>query len=149
LDAVVGVQTILENSGVQVECSDDIISDLWGKFIWLVNFAGMAGIRRKPIGEILNVPEDFLLWVAALDESISVAKALAVPVDPKIRDFIIGRLEHYKVNDSDFKPSLLKDLETGRQTEIEALSGTVVKLASENNLNTPTHKMFYETIVGG
>ena len=118
-----------------------------GKFIWLVNFAGMAGVRRKPIGSIVNNPVDFELWVKALDESISVADALSVPLDPSTRDFVIKRLEHYKTNDGDFKPSLLKDLESGKRTEIEALSGTILKLASIANVDTPTHRMFYETIL--
>jgi 2-dehydropantoate 2-reductase len=147
LSAVSVAKQILENGGVSVECSDDIARDLWGKFIWLVNFAGMAGIRKKPIGSIVNNADDFQLWIKALDETLSVARGLKISVDPKAREFTIGRLEHYKVNDIDFKPSLLKDLENGKPTEIEALSGTLLRLASQANVDTPTHRMFYETIV--
>ncbi len=146
LGAASRAKGILENSGVLAERSEKIVCDLWGKFIWLANFAGNAGFRRKPIGSIVNNPDDFQLWIKALDESFSVAKSLSVPVDPKTREFIIGRLEHYKSNDTDFKPSLLKDLERGEPTEIEALSGTILKLASEANVDTPVHRMFCETI---
>lgn len=45
---------------------------------------------------------------------------------------------HGKV--SDFKPSMLVDLEAGRPMEVEGIIGNVVKKARELNINVPRYE---------
>lgn len=136
----------LNTGGVDARISQDIVSDLWQKFLWLSNFAGMTGSRRAPIGELVNDPKELQLWIQAIDEVLAVARAERVALPTGVRDYLLERLNSYKTTNSDFKPSLLIDLENGRRTEVDALSGTVLRIAEKHGLAAPMHREFYARI---
>ena len=136
----------LSAHGVAAQISDDIVRDLWDKFIWLANFAGMTGSRRCAVGPVVNEARNIEEWMQGVDEVIALARALNVPLVPGVREKIAGWLERYKTENTDAKPSLTKDLEQGKRTEIEALSGTIIRLAREAGISVPVHERFYRAI---
>jgi 2-dehydropantoate 2-reductase len=144
--ALLEIKNILDAGGIEGQVSDNIERDLWEKFVWLASFSGMAGTCRSPIGPIVSDPVAFEVWMRSVDETLALAKALNIPLHENTRANIVERLETCRTLYMDAKPSLLVDLENGRQTEIEALSGTIVKLARERGMLVPTHELMYSAI---
>ncbi len=140
------VESVMKSAGIRASFADDIDRELWLKFLWITTFGGMTSMCRSPIGRIVNDPETFRFYVACLDEALSVAQALKLKVGPADRDEIIKKSEHYQHTGSHAKSSMLIDIENGRPTEIEALNGTLVRLAKEAGVPVPRHEAIYHAV---
>jgi 2-dehydropantoate 2-reductase len=127
-------------AGFDVTLSDQIVTELWMKFILLASNAGMMALARQPIGRLRDDPEVRPLLLAAWREVIEVghAKGIKLPADAleKVMDFT----DHAPPA---MKASMALDLERGNRLELPWLSGKVVSLGRELGVPTPTHAMMY------
>jgi 2-dehydropantoate 2-reductase len=123
-------------AGVDAGVSQDITADLWRKFAFIASMAAACGLSRTPIGPLRATPLGRLLIERAVREVISVARAgKVVLADDEVERTI-------KIIDGlpdAMKPSLLVDLEAGRPTEIDNLSGAVSRLGKACEVETPVH----------
>lgn len=123
-------------AGVEANVSPDIVADLWRKFAFIASMAAACGLSRTAIGPLRATKLGHLLIERAVREVISVARARKVALADDETDrtmkFIDGLPEA-------MKPSLLIDLEAGRPTEIEYLSGAVSRLGKACGVETPVH----------
>ena len=122
--------------GVDAEVSQDITADLWRKFAFIASMAAACGLSRSAIGPLRATPLGYLLIERAVREVVAVARArkVALADDEAERTMkTMGGLPDA------MKPSLLIDLEAGRPTEIEDLSGAVSRLGKAAGVETPVH----------
>ncbi|MEQ8699271.1 MAG: 2-dehydropantoate 2-reductase [Bauldia litoralis] len=126
----------LEHAGVEAEVVPDIEVKIWEKFLVLSALAAATALTRLSIGPILADPLGRDLFRAAIRESHAVGRAAcpALGEDAADRAFALA---------SDFPPgmraSMLDDLERGKRLELDGLSGAVVRLGREHDIETPTH----------
>jgi 2-dehydropantoate 2-reductase len=122
--------------GVDAEVSKDITADLWRKFIFIASMAAACGLSRTTIGPLRATPLGQLLIERAVREVVAVANARKVA----LADDEAGRTMKTMNGLPDaMKPSLLVDLEAGRPTEIDDLSGAVSRLGKAAGVETPVH----------
>ena len=124
------------DAGVETSVSGDIMADLWRKFAFIASMAAACGLSRTAIGPLRATPLGHLLIERAVREVVNVARArkVALADDETERTMkIIDGLPDA------MKPSLLIDLEAGRSTEIEDLSGAVSRLGKASGVETPVH----------
>jgi len=124
------------NAGVDASVSEDITADLWRKFAFIASMAAACGLSRTAIGPLRATKLGHLLIERAVREVIKVARArkVALAEDEAERTMkIIDGLPDA------MKPSLLIDLEAGRLTEIDDLSGAVSRLGKACGVETPVH----------
>jgi 2-dehydropantoate 2-reductase len=140
------VESVMKSAGIRATFAEDIDRELWLKFLWITTFAGMTSMCRSPIGRIVNDPEAFRFYLACLDEALAVAQALKLKVGPADREEIVRKSEHYQHTGSQAKSSMLIDIENGRPTEIEALNGTLVRMAREAGVSVPHHEAIYHSV---
>lgn len=140
------LESVLRNAGILATASSEIQEELWRKFLWITAFAGMTSLCRSSIGTIVNDRRGFQLLTQCLDEGIAVALACGVAIDQGERAAILQKAEAYRQTGSHAKSSMLVDLEHLRPTEIEALNGTLVRLAREHGLTAPLHEIIYEAV---
>jgi 2-dehydropantoate 2-reductase len=122
--------------GVGAEVSQDITADLWRKFAFIASMAAACGLSRSAIGPLRATPLGHLLIGRAVREVVAVARARKVALADDEAERImktIGGLPDA------MKPSLLIDLEAGKPTEIEDLSGAVSRLGKAAGVETPVH----------
>jgi 2-dehydropantoate 2-reductase len=125
-----------QEAGVDASVSQDMTADLWRKFAFIASMAAACGLSRTPIGPLRATKLGHLLIERAVREVISVARArkVALADDEAERTMkIIDGLPEA------MKPSLLIDLEAGRPTEIDDLSGAVSRLGRVCGVETPVH----------
>jgi len=129
--------TALDEAGLPTKVSREIRLDLWRKFAFLTSLAAACALRRAPIGGVLSDPSGRHLLVDALAEVTAVGRAAGVAWTTDDEARILTTLESLPAA---MKPSLLVDLENGRSTEVDTLSGTIVRLGREHGIDTPVHE---------
>jgi 2-dehydropantoate 2-reductase len=124
------------DTGVEAEISSDITADLWRKFAFIASMAAACGLSRTAIGPLRSTPLGHLLIERAVREVVTVARARRVALANDEAERIIKTIDGLP---HDMKPSLLVDLEAGRPTEIEDLSGAVSRVGRAHGVETPVH----------
>jgi 2-dehydropantoate 2-reductase len=120
----------------QSTLSDDIVLDIWTKFVRLSVMSGMTTVARSPLGVIYNDPELWAMLQRAVREALNVAHAKGIAVAESTVDDV-ARV--YAALPPHTKSSMLEDLERGRRLELPWLSGAVVRIGKEVGVPTPTH----------
>jgi 2-dehydropantoate 2-reductase len=120
--------------------SEQILTDLWMKFILLASNAGMMSLARQPIGNLRDDPDMRPIFLAAYTEAAAVgrAKGIALPADAVER--IAEATKHFPPG---MKASMALDLDRGNRLEVPWLSGKVAELGRQFGIPTPTHGMMY------
>jgi 2-dehydropantoate 2-reductase len=120
----------------RVASPGDIRGDLWRKFAFLAPVAAACGLARSPIGPVRSTPVGRLWLERGIREVIAVGRAHGIPLD---ENEIVRIMQFCDSLPETNKPSLLRDLEAGRPTEIEDLSGAVSRLGRQAGIETPIH----------
>jgi 2-dehydropantoate 2-reductase len=125
-------------AGFDATLSDQILTDLWMKFILLASNASMMAATRQPIGKLRDDPDLRPIFVAAYREVADVgrAKGVALPADAVER--IVDLTSHMPPA---MKASMALDLDRGNRLELPWLGGKVVELGRQLGVPTPTHSM--------
>ena len=125
-------------AGFDATLSEQILTDLWMKFILLASNAGMMSLARQPIGALRDDPDMRPIFMAAYQEIIDVgrAKGIALPADA------LARVAELTKNfPPTMKASMALDLDRGNRLEVPWLSGKVADLGRQLGVTTPTHSM--------
>jgi 2-dehydropantoate 2-reductase len=127
-------------AGFDATLSDQILTELWMKFILLAANAGITALTRQPLGKLRDDPDIKLVFVAAWREAIDIGRARGVALPDnaldKIADFL-GRAPPA------MKASMALDLERGNRLELPWLNGKIAALGRELGIPTPTHSLIY------
>jgi 2-dehydropantoate 2-reductase len=127
-------------AGFDATLSDQIVTELWMKFILLASNAGMMALARQPIGRLRDDPEVRPLLLAAWREVIEVGRAKGVKLPDDALDKVTDFTDHAPPA---MKASMALDLERGNRLELPWLSGKVVALGRELGVPTPTHALMH------
>jgi 2-dehydropantoate 2-reductase len=127
-------------AGFDATLSDQILTDLWMKFILLASNAGMMSLARQPIGALRDDPDMRPFFMAAYQEIIDVGRAKGVALPPDARERIAELTKHFPPA---MKASMALDLDRGNRLEVPWLSGKVAELGRQFGIPTPTHSMMY------
>jgi 2-dehydropantoate 2-reductase len=122
-------------AGIDAEISGRIRQLLWEKFAFICAQAGATAAVRLTIGEIRAVEESWTMFRRIVEEVCGVASAegIELPEDTVERHVrFAGNLEPGSYS------SLHYDLTQGRPLELQALHGTVVRLARRHGIAVPT-----------
>jgi len=122
------------NTPVAAPANDNILQEMWEKFVMMGAMAGMNCLLRGNVGEIVATEDGEALMVEALRECQAVAEAAGFAPRPQARERVQGLLtERGSVNSA----SMRQDLEAGRRTEAAAIVGDMLRRARHFGVPTP------------
>jgi 2-dehydropantoate 2-reductase len=127
-------------AGFDATLSEQILTELWMKFILLASNAGMMALARQPIGKLRDDPDLRPIFLAAYQEIIDVGRARGVTLPADARDKIVEITRHFPPA---MKASMALDIDRGNRLEVPWLSGKVAELGRQFGIPTPTHSMMY------
>jgi 2-dehydropantoate 2-reductase len=134
---------LCQKAGFDVTLSEQILTDLWMKFILLACNASITAATRQPLGKLREDPDLRPIMMAAFQETIDIgrAKGVTLPADAlaKILDFV-GHAPPA------MKASMALDLERGNRLELPWLGGKVVELGRQLKIPTPVHGVMYAVL---
>jgi 2-dehydropantoate 2-reductase len=140
------VHDVLKATGATVELSDNILKVLWTKFAFIAAVSALGSLTRVTFGEYRAVPEARAVLTQALEEVAAVSRAKGVPLDPDVADKTLAFIDGSAPG---IKPSMQRDVEAGRVSELESMLGVVVRLGAELNVPTPVMRLAYAMLKPG
>jgi 2-dehydropantoate 2-reductase len=140
------VAALIESSGLKAEAFDDVRPAQWSKLIFnaTVNtVAALTGLRHEAPFAALDEPRDLGHLVRALmDEGKAVAAAAGVTLDedPWEMNVLATQRGHRHA------PSMLEDVQAQRPTEVDMITGSLVREAHRLGVPVPLHETMYRLI---
>ncbi len=127
---------LFTKSGIPTKTTRDLDAVLWGKAVVNAAVNPVTAVLGCLNGEILKRPEARLIAHLAAHEATQVALAhgVAVPNDPW--PAVAGVLKDTASNRS----SMLQDVEAGRPTEVDAITGEIVRVGARHRVPTPANR---------
>jgi 2-dehydropantoate 2-reductase len=136
------VYTALKEAGVNVQIVDDGRRALWQKAFNLIPMATATSLCETSIGPIRDLPETAALLESLLQELQGVAAACGYELPEgatTARGFITNA-------HPGFTSSMARDFERGRRTELDALTGAVVRLGQARGVDVPATRTAYAVL---
>ena len=140
------VYSTLQSTGATVEVSDNILKVLWTKFVFIAPVMAMGSLTRVTFGEYRSVPEARAVLTEAISEVAAVAQARGVTLDA---DVVEKTLAFIDSSAPGIKPSMQRDVESGKPSELESMIGVVVRMGAQHNVSTPVMQFAYAMLKPG
>jgi 2-dehydropantoate 2-reductase len=132
---VAAVRRLLAAAGIPTKVARDLDAVLWKKAIVNAAVNPVTAVAGCSNGELLARPEQLFLARAAAAEATRVARALGISVASDPWPEIIRVLRETSAN----RTSMLQDVEAGRPTEIDAITGAIVRAARRHRVAAPVN----------
>lgn len=123
--------------GIKAELSDNILREIWQKYVFLVGLSGTTTTIRKSIGPIRENPQTRAFLLDVMREVVAVGRAHGVDLP---EDYAEVRLQLADDVAYDMTSSMHHDLERGNPLEVRWLSGGVVELGQRKGVQTPLNR---------
>lgn len=140
------LREVFQSTGATVELVPNIEQILWTKFVFISAISALGGLTRVTMGEYRDVPEARAVLTEAIREVVAVAQAKEVALAP---DIVSSTLQFIDGSAANIKPSMQRDLEAGRMSELESLVGVVVRLGAKSGAATPVMNLAYAVLKPG
>jgi 2-dehydropantoate 2-reductase len=127
------LRALLATSGQPVQISEDIRRDRWRKLLWNASFNTVSALTGRDPGELLRVPDTRRLLSSIMKEVAAVARAQQIALHDRDVDEQIAWTERAGA----IRTSTAVDRERGREMEIDALVGVVVRRGQQFGVPTP------------
>jgi 2-dehydropantoate 2-reductase len=121
-------------SPVSASASENIMLEMWEKFVMISSLAGMNCLMRGSVGDILAADEGESLMLELLAECEAVAAASGFPPRGQHREQCRAMLTE---RGSDFSASMRRDLESRLRTEGDQVLGDMLRRARAKGIATP------------
>ena len=123
--------------GIRAELSDDIVREIWQKFVFLVALSGATTTMRTTIGPIRAHAQTRAFFLDLMREVVAVGRAHGVGL---AEDYAELRLKLADDVAPDMTSSMHHDLERGNPLEVRWLAGGVVELGLQKGIATPLNR---------
>jgi 2-dehydropantoate 2-reductase len=119
---------------VSASASENIMLDMWEKFVMISSLAGMNCLMRGSVGDILAADDGEHLMLDLLAECEAVATASGFPPRAAHQEQCRAMLTE---PGSNFSASMRRDLEAGLRTEGDEVVGDMLRRARAGGIDTP------------
>lgn len=139
------LEAALAPTGIAGEIHPNMETMLWLKFLMVACSSSINVAIRSGFDAMAGNPAMPWLLEIALQEALSVARALEVPLPHGIEAQTRATLRNVFAHGG--KASLLTDLERGRPLELEWLSGAIHRMGEQAGVPTPLHTAIYRELL--
>jgi 2-dehydropantoate 2-reductase len=134
---------LCQKAGFDATHSDQIMTELWMKFVMLATNAAITAATRTPVGILRDDPDIFQLFTRASAEVVAVGRAKGVKLPDDAVQRVVGAIRGAPPM---MMASMAHDLIRGNRIELPWLSGKVVALGKELSVPTPVHEILYAVL---
>jgi 2-dehydropantoate 2-reductase len=132
--------TRLEEAEIPVRIGPSEAQIMWGKLVRLNALALTTSATGRPIGFIRSDPEWRPLLVACLEEAAAVARADGATI---LAGDALAELDDAH---AELGSSMQRDIAAGREPELDAIPGSVLRAAARHGLACPTIERLYAAV---
>ncbi len=121
-------------AGLVTRISSNVVETIWRKVTVNVCVSAMAAVTGLKTRELVEVPPAAKLMRLLLDEAVGIARASGVVLSSD--ELYCNAVAVFRAQGEN-KASMLVDIEEGRKTEVDAISGAVVRQAQRLGMAAP------------
>ncbi|MDO5402204.1 MAG: ketopantoate reductase family protein [Eubacteriales bacterium] len=126
-----------DSCGFKLKLHENIQQLIWDKLFTNVSLSAVTGILQVDMGYIAGNEYAWKLTCALIHEAVLTAKAMGLTADEQA---VTAKVKETSLNNPNGCTSIRADLRDGRRTEVDTISGAVVKAAEELGIEVPSHK---------
>jgi 2-dehydropantoate 2-reductase len=139
-DRVHAIAAALQGAMFDVHASDNILQDMWEKWVFLATLAGATSLMRAATGDILAAPGGAEFMLGTLDECIAVAAAAGY----QPRDAFLQRTKGMLLAEgSKLTASMFRDIKAGAPIEADQIIGDLIARGEAAKTPVPRLRVIY------
>ena len=137
------IADIFTRCGIETDCSPNEQKLIWDKMFTNVSASALTGILQVPLGYIAENPHAWALCETLIREAVSVAKGIGLDFDEQEK---IDEVRAVCRNGPQGITSICSDIARGRRSEVDTISGSVVRASRKSGVPAPAHAFVVELI---
>ena len=122
--------------GLETDVSDDVQRIIWNKLFTNASVSALTAALQVPMGFVSRDEYAWALCRTLIREAVDVAAALGMDFDYERK---AAEVKAVCDNAPDGLTSIYADLRDGRRSEVDAISGSVVRAGRRAGVPTPSH----------
>lgn len=122
---------------------DNIQQLIWNKLFTNVSLSAVTGVLQVPMGFIAGNEHAWNITKRLIHEAVEVAHGLGLTADEAK---ITEKVRLTSENSPEGITSICADLRDGRRTEVNTISGSVVRASKKCGVPAPTHELIVELV---
>lgn len=133
------LRSLLNNARIFVTNPDNIDIEIWKKFFMISPAATITSYFNATINEVISDHMDLFIALGYELKSVAEAKGIRLP-----EDIVFSSIQAQKMMPGNSTTSMHSDFKNGNHTEIETLTGYVIREADALGIEVPTYKFMYK-----
>lgn len=146
-ERAMGLAKLLTENGLPTIASDDIKYDMWKKLLANIGMSPTSAICNLNVAQMIQVESLVDTVHAAIDEAVLVAAAEGIQLDAKQAYDFFAKIAGPN-GAAENKSSACFDILNQRQTEVDFINGTVVRLGKKHGIPTPVNSTLVSCVKG-
>ncbi|MFW9844226.1 MAG: ketopantoate reductase family protein [Candidatus Thorarchaeota archaeon] len=142
-DFVTKMTDMLKECGFDVRASDNIEGVVWTKTLVNCGINPVGALTGFKNGEVYRNPELRRLVIRLVEEAVEIVEALGIELTTE--DPVRYTLGTAKATGDNIN-SMLQDIQAGKRTEIDSITGEIIRLGKELGIETPSNESVYALI---
>lgn len=143
-DEFVGkVTQMLMDCGFEVRASSNIEGVVWTKTLVNCGINPVGALTGMTNGEVYRNPQLRDLVIRLVEEAVKIVNALGIELTTE--DPVRYTLGTAKATGNNIN-SMLQDIRAGKKTEIDSITGEIIRLGKELGIDTPSNESVYALI---
>ncbi len=134
---------VLTRCGITTRFTDNIDSALWGKVLYNVGLNPLSSLLEVPYGELGNEENARSLLEDSICEAFQVACRETDLQWEDEKEYLVHFFGRLLPATRSHHSSMLQDMEKGRETEIEGITGEVIRRAEKYAIPVPVNRVIY------
>lgn len=131
------IKEAFDSCGFQTQIHENIQMLIWDKLFINVSLSALTGVLQVPIGFITADSHAWRLAEQLVHEAVAVAAGLGLSFEEAA---VLEKVKHTSLSSPDGYTSIYADLKCGKKTEVDAISGSVVRASEICHIPAPTHR---------
>lgn len=123
--------------GLETVCDNQVMRLIWDKLLTNVSVSVLTGILQTPMGFIAQNASAWALCETLVREAVAVAAGEGFVFDAEEK---LAQVRAVCEKSPNGLTSIYADLRDGRRTEVDTISGSVVRASRRNGVPAPTHE---------
>ncbi|SDI26231.1 ketopantoate reductase family protein [Natribacillus halophilus] len=133
-DRVQNIADAFANTNADVQSSEQILKDMWRKYLFITTLSGITTLFNSPVGPIRASTEGLAFTRLLIQEITTVMQHTDAPIAD---DFAEKAWGQFMKLSAETKASMQKDIEKGLPVEADHIQGYLLKIAKDYDLDTP------------
>ncbi|TFH05423.1 MAG: 2-dehydropantoate 2-reductase [Candidatus Thorarchaeota archaeon] len=142
-DFVMKMTNMLNKCGFNVLASENIEGVVWTKTLVNCGINPVGALTGFKNGDVYKNPQLRGLVIRLVEEAVEVVKALGIELTTE--DPVRYALGTAKATGDNIN-SMLQDIQAGKRTEIDSITGEIIRLGKELGIETPSNESVYALI---